>query len=602
MANNIRVSAGNNNTANVTVSSTNINTPIKATSVEAVYHANRAEEYAKQAQQSATDAQNAERNASNVVNNISTLTQDALNDINNATTESLSAIDDASAPVFEHLDLVQYVSDNMNNVIYVASNVDTILNKTIDIGTVTTTEAGTNATVVDSGTQYNPVLDFTIPKGDKGETGENGKDGKDGKDGNDGGMDATYDEETQTLSFYNETGTALHPQWGGIEGDITHQSDLQATLNMKANKDELDNKQDKGNYALKSEIPNISNLATKSEVTQGLNTKQDKGDYALKEEIPDITPLATKQELTQGLNTKQPKGNYALVDDIPTQVSELTNDSNFATQTQVMQAIASIPQFSLVIVDTLPETGAKMTLYLVPKDGEAPDIYNEYIWIEQTSSYEHLGSTAVDLTDYVKNTDYATTDKAGVIKTTTSYGLAVSSTTGTLYGATKSLALYNTANDVCIVCKGTLENVKNDLVKRAVTANDIELTDEEKTSARTWLGAVGKTDYAGNDKAGIVKASTVYGLNVGSTGNLFCSEITLNSYSKQPTNFFIAKGTLDNVLTQYATNETVGEIDDILDQINGGTSLLATKTVVTTEADYEALETKDANTLYLIEE
>lgn len=172
-------------------------------------------------------------------------------------------------------------------------------------------------------------------------------------------------------------------------------------------------------------------------------------------EIPSIDGLATKKEL----ETKQNKGNYALVEDIPTQVSELVNDSNFATQTQVMQAIASIPQFSLSIVQALPETGAKMTLYLVPKEGSNNDVYDEYIWIEQTSSFEHLGTTAVDLTDYIKNTDYATTDNAGVIKTTTSYGLAVSSTTGILYGATKTLALYNTANDVCIVCKGTLDNV-----------------------------------------------------------------------------------------------------------------------------------------------
>ena len=306
MANNIRVSAGNNNTANVTVSSTNINTPIKATSVEAVYHANRAEEYAKQAQQSATDAQNAERNASNVVNNISTLTQDALNDINNATTESLSAIDDASAPVFEHLDTVQYISDNMNNVIYVAMNVDTILNKTIDIGTVKTTEAGTNATVTNSGTQYNPVLNFTIPRGDKGEQGDNGKDGK---DGDDGGMDATYDEETKTLSFYNETGTFLHPKWGDVAGDINNQQDL------------------------------------------------------------------------------------------------IDKFKDYATHIDVLSAIASIPQFKLSIVTKLPATGEKMTLYLVPKEGTGSDVHNEYIWIEQTSRFEFLGTTAVDLTDYYTKTE-----------------------------------------------------------------------------------------------------------------------------------------------------------------------------------------------------
>lgn len=42
----------------------------------------------------------------------------------------------------------------------------------------------------------------------------------------------------------------------------------------------------------------ISNLATKQEVTEGLAGKQDKGDYALKSELPDISGLATKAELT----------------------------------------------------------------------------------------------------------------------------------------------------------------------------------------------------------------------------------------------------------------------------------------------------------------
>ena len=156
----------------------------------------------------------------------------------------------------------------------------------------------------------------------------------------------------------------------------------------------------------------------------------------------------------------------------------------------MLQAIASIPQFKLSIVNELPMIGEKMTLYFVPKEGADNDIYNEYVWIEQTSSYEFLGSTAVDLTDYVKNTDYATANKGGVIVTSSTYNALVSATTGYLYSATK----------------------------------------------------------------------------------------TLDQYKKMPTSAFIGKGTLDNVLTQYA------------------------KTQLITEADYNALATKDSNTLYLIEE
>ena len=160
------------------------------------------------------------------------------------------------------------------------------------------------------------------------------------------------------------------------------------------------------------DIPSIEGLATEQQLQQGLNTKQDKGDYATNSRvneveglIPDISNLATKEELQDGLDTKQNKGNYALQSEIPTKVSSSTNDANYQTYTDVASMIASIPQFKLSIVDSLPETGEKMTLYLVSKGGESPDVYDEYIWIEQTSSFEHLGSTAVDLSDYYTKTE-----------------------------------------------------------------------------------------------------------------------------------------------------------------------------------------------------
>ena len=311
MANNIKVSAGTDHIATVKVRSTNINTPVSATSVEAVYHADRAEEYAGRAQESANIAKEAEQNAIIAVENISTLTSDSLNSISNATTEAISQIDDASAPVFEHLDTVKFVSDNIGDVIYVSSNVDTILNKTLEIGNVTTTPAGTNASVLNVGTKYNPILDFTFPKGDQGVKGD------------DGGMGAEYDESTQTISFFQESGSKLYPRWGNVQGDINIQTDLQALLNIKAN-----------------------------------------------------------------------------MADVPVKTSQLQNDSKYITQTEMLQAIASIPQFKMSILTSLPTTGEKMTLYMIPKDGTDKDIYNEYVWIEETNSFEFLGTTAVDLTNY----------------------------------------------------------------------------------------------------------------------------------------------------------------------------------------------------------
>lgn len=62
----------------------------------------------------------------------------------------------------------------------------------------------------------------------------------------------------------------------------------------------------------------------------------------------------------------------------------------------------------------------------------------------------------INLTNYVKNTDYATSNKGGVIKT--GYGSNVDSN-GNLYASNFSYANYQTAGNNNFISKGTLENV-----------------------------------------------------------------------------------------------------------------------------------------------
>lgn len=368
-------------------------------------------------------------------------------------------------------------------------------------------------------------------------------------------------------------------------------------------------------------IPSIEGLATEQQLTQGLNTKQDKGDYALKEEIPSLegyvkdTDIATSEKagiakinLVYGVNINNQaltilrasdnevkgKGNLyrpivpanldlAVKTGVTTNTIELTEDEKasaknwlgYATPTDIMQAIASIPQFNMSIVNELPTTGEKMTLYLVPKEGTNNDVYDEYIWIEQTSSFEHLGTTAVDLSDYVKKTDYATKDTYGLVKVSGMYGIGMNDTAGLYVSSASEGQITAKVNSNVPITPRVLDHA----VKTSVTTNTIELTDEEKTSARTWLGAVGNEDYATTDKAGVIKTTPSYGLAVSSTtGILYGTTKTLALYNTANEVCIVCKGTLDNVLTQYS------------------------KTVLTTEADYNALATKDANTLYLIEE
>lgn len=69
---------------------------------------------------------------------------------------------------------------------------------------------------------------------------------------------------------------------------------------------------------------------------------------------------------------------------------------------------------------------------------------------------------------YVKNTDYATGSTAGVIIASNSYGLSVTSG-GSLVGATRTSAQYDSNTGNMIISKGTLENVKLSLVLQALS-------------------------------------------------------------------------------------------------------------------------------------
>lgn len=101
----------------------------------------------------------------------------------------------------------------------------------------------------------------------------------------------------------------------------------------------------------------------------------------------------------------------AYIKNKPTKVSQFTNDSGFQNATQVQNAInaalADITGIDFQIVQTLPSTGEKGVIYLVPNSGSGNNSYDEYIWITNgsTSRFEKIGTTDVDLSGYVLYTD-----------------------------------------------------------------------------------------------------------------------------------------------------------------------------------------------------
>lgn len=161
--------------------------------------------------------------------------------------------------------------------------------------------------------------------------------------------------------------------------------------------------------------------------------------------------------------------------DIPTQTSQLYNNSGYITnavsdlanyylkdetytKAEVQQLIAQIPSMSVVVVQELPATGEALTIYLVPKNpSQTNNYYDEYMWL--TNGWEKIGDTQIDLTDYVKNTDYATSSKGGVIKTAASYGTYTNTNSGYMSADIKTYSQYTGSQDYIFLSKGTLENV-----------------------------------------------------------------------------------------------------------------------------------------------
>ena len=83
------------------------------------------------------------------------------------------------------------------------------------------------------------------------------------------------------------------------------------------------------------------------------------------------------------------------------------------SKTQVDQLIAGVSGLHFEVVSQLPTTDIDMnTIYLVPKqDVGTQDIYDEYICLDDTTTpatWEKIGTTEIDLSDYVTDTELST--------------------------------------------------------------------------------------------------------------------------------------------------------------------------------------------------
>lgn len=211
------------------------------------------------------------------------------------------------------------------------------------------------------------------------------------------------------------------------------------------------------------------------------------------EQIVQNDNISNNTTAINGIN--QSLRNYALKSEIPTDLSELSNaTTRFVNETQLSTAITSeqsareqadiglqrqidgITSSSDVkdIVGTYAElqnydtsTLGNNDIIKVLQDNTHNDAMTYYRWDTATQQFTYVGQegpyytkseTDTTLLDYVKNTDYATNLKGGVIKIGSIVGTEVNAG-GLLAGQVITYANYENTNVKLFISKGTLENV-----------------------------------------------------------------------------------------------------------------------------------------------
>lgn len=105
---------------------------------------------------------------------------------------------------------------------------------------------------------------------------------------------------------------------------------------------------------------------------------------------------------------------FLLKADVPTKVSDLINDSNFQTDTEVQSAIntalAGFVTITFEFVSTLPATGQAGTFYMIPNGGTGNNTFDEYVYAN--NRFEKIGTTEVDLSGYLQTSMVASKGSA----------------------------------------------------------------------------------------------------------------------------------------------------------------------------------------------
>lgn len=256
-------------------------------------------------------------------------------------------------------------------------------------------------------------------------------------------------------------------------------------------------------------------------------------------------------------------------------ISTLANDAGYQNASQVSSAIASavgdITSFEYQVVQTLPQTGEKGVVYLVPNSGTTPNIYDEYIWVN--NAFEKIGTTEMDLSNYYTKTQTDTLLGAKADQSTTYTKTEVDTALGNkasssdVYTKTQvDTALGNKANSSDVYSKSEVNTAlagKQDTID-ANHKLDADLIDNSTSDNKTYETGSGAptTSTAGSVGEMYVDKSTgtVY-VCTSTTGGTYTWEPV--SGGSGPTVVQTTGQSTTSVMSQKAVTDAIDAVDGI---------------------------------------
>jgi len=125
-------------------------------------------------------------------------------------------------------------------------------------------------------------------------------------------------------------------------------------------------------------------------------------------EIIDYLKLINKPSINDvELTGNKTTSDLGLIDNTVNDLLNYYLKSETYSKIEVNTIVSNINQFRVLRLDVKPETGEEKIIYLIPKpDGVSPDIHDEWLWIN--NSWELIGNTQIDLSEYAKTADVNT--------------------------------------------------------------------------------------------------------------------------------------------------------------------------------------------------